>query len=75
MRMTMIGRCSLKPVPTANGGVEGGRSQGVTVADDNWGMTNIDKAEGSTGADGEPMELSDNAGTGDPGDAATMMLI
>jgi len=34
-------------------------SQDVLEADDNWEMTDGDKADGSTGSDREPMETSD----------------
>ncbi len=57
---------------TAHGGVDGGRSQGVRVADDIRGTTEGDRADvrGSQGNDGELMEPSDTAGTEDLGGAA-----
>lgn len=61
-------------MPTAHGGVDGGRSQGGVEADDNRGTTDRDEADGSTGADGEPMEMREFAGNGDQGDAAVTIV-
>ncbi len=47
--------------------VDGGRNQGVDVADDNRGTT-----DGSQATDREPMNLSDTSGTGDLGEATAM---
>ncbi len=47
--------------------VDGGRNQGVDVADDIRGTT-----DGSQGTDREPMNLSDTSGTGDLGEATAM---
>lgn len=61
---------------TAHGGVKGGRSQGgVEAADNSWVTTDGDKADGSTGVDGEPMALSDIAGSGGLGDAAATCAV
>ncbi len=49
--------------------VDGGRNQGVDVADDNRGTT-----DGSQATDREPMNLSDTSGTGDLGEATAMGL-
>lgn len=58
-------------MPTAHGGVEEGMSQDDVVADGIWGTTDSDWANGSINADGEPMETSDFAGTGDLGASET----
>lgn len=56
---------------TAQGGVNGGRSQGGSVVDDIHGTTDGDRPDlrGSLANDREPMESSDTAGTGGLGRA------
>lgn len=43
-------------------------------ADANWVPTDGNGADGSQGADGEPMEMSDITGTGGLGDAVEMII-
>ncbi len=52
-----------------HGKVNGGGNQDVDVADDIWGTTDEEGADGSQGTDGELMDLSDTSGTGDLGKA------
>lgn len=61
---------------TAHGRADGGRSHDSDLAGDIRGMTGRDGAvvRISQGADGEPMELSNTAGTGGQGGAATMSI-
>ncbi|ROL44114.1 hypothetical protein DPX16_8898 [Anabarilius grahami] len=63
------------PVQTANGRVEGRKSQDVDgVAVDIWGPTDGDEANISTGTEGGSMELSIVAGSGDLGTVATTSI-
>ncbi len=61
---------------TAHGGVDGGRSQGVHVADVIHGTPEGDRADvrGSQRNDGELMESSNTAGTEDLGGAAVTSI-
>lgn len=53
--------------------LKGTRSTALN-SDVNWGTTNGGKADGSQGAEGDPMEKSNIAETGGMGDAVAMIV-